>query len=188
MAGSADDATPPATAAAYTAEDIQRYVSETVKPLKEQIEALLRAAKEANDREKAQDARIKRMEGEKAKQEETIGVMKKKLKIKAEDDHLTTDEEDEEEGSQTSKTIKDIKGFDIKTAPKPDKYGGDVKDFHVWQDIFTATMRALDSQWMMILKETEDMDEEIIKKEQEEEMKERWGVPSEAVWTRISCI
>ena len=48
-----------------------------------------------------------------------------------------------------------------------------MKDFHVWQDLFTATMTALDAQWMMILKDIEDMDEEIIKKEQEEEMRKR---------------
>ena len=63
-----------------------------------------------------------------------------------------------------------------------------MKDFHVWQDLFTATMTALDVQWTMILKDIEDMDEEIIKKEQEEEMRKRWGVSSEAVWKKIKQI
>ena len=41
--------------------------------------------------------------------------------------------------------------------------------------MFNATLASLDPQWAMILKGIEDMDEEIIKSKQEEEMKEKWG-------------
>ena len=90
-----DAASPSTTAAAYTAEEAQLHVAEAVQPLKDQIEKLLKAVKEASDRENTQNDRLKKMEGEKAKQEEVIGLMKKQLKINTEDDDLTTDEEDE---------------------------------------------------------------------------------------------
>ena len=70
----------------------------------------------------------------------------------------------------------DIKGFDHKSAPKPDKYNGNINDFHVWQDLFVATLTALDPQWQMILKEVEGMEEEIIRAGQEEVMKNKWGI------------
>ena len=91
-----DAASSPTTAAAYTAEETQLHVAEAVQPLKDQIEKLLKAVKEASDRENTQNDRLKKMEGEKAKQEVLIGLMKKRLKIKTEDDDLTTDEEEEE--------------------------------------------------------------------------------------------
>ena len=117
-----DAASPSTTAAAYTAEEAQLHVAEAVQPLRDQIGKLLKAVKEASDRENTQNDRLKKMEGEKAKQEEVIGLMKKRLKIKTEDDDLTTDEEDEEK--EDAKKIKNIKGFDVKAAPKPYKYGG----------------------------------------------------------------
>ena len=190
--------------AAYTPQEVGAHVREEIgkevekineemKPLKAQIEVLLKAMEAATNREKAQELRIQKMEAEKAKQEDTIGAIKKKLRIKAIDDSLSTsDEEDDGEraaadptsaaaNGETTKKIKDIKGFDHKTAPKPDKYGGDVKEFHVWQDLFTVTMSALDPQWSMILKEIEGKEEEIIRKEHEEDMRKSWGITSEPI-------
>jgi hypothetical protein len=130
------------------------------------------------------------MEVEKNEQEKMSTKMAKKLNIRRLNDDLDTEEDqggEEREGEQgqAAKGIKDIKGFDQKSAPKPDKYGGEIREFQTWQDLFTALLAAHDPQWTMILKDIEKMDEEIIKKEQERKLREEWGISKDATWKKI---
>ena len=49
--------------------------------------------------------------------------------------------------------IINIKGFDFKTLPKPQKYDMEPKDFEEWFNLFTSMMVAMDPVWDKILEQ-----------------------------------
>ena len=46
-------------------------------------------------------------------------------------------------------------------------------------------MNALDPQWATILEEIEDMEEKIIRKEEEEALKKKLGIGKDSTWKKI---
>ena len=49
--------------------------------------------------------------------------------------------------------IINIKGFDFKTMPKPQKYDMEPKDFEEWFNLFTSMIVAMDPAWDKILEQ-----------------------------------
>ncbi len=108
-----------------TLQELERYVNYKMPPLHQQINALVKAANDAEKREKDQKVKVLELEVEKTEQEKMIAKMAKTLNIKSLDDDL--DMEEEKGGgsvrSKAAKGIQDIKGFDQKSVPTPDKFG-----------------------------------------------------------------
>ena len=48
-------------------------------------------------------------------------------------------------------TIIQIKGFDNKSTPKPDRFNCKPEDYEEWKELFVASMMAMDSIWEPIL-------------------------------------
>ena len=81
--------------------------------------------------------------------------------------------EQQEQGKDKKDHGNDIKGFDAKHAPKPEKYDMDPKGYQAWHDLFTANMTSQDSKWEAILAMIEAYGKSPIKQVQEEEIKEK---------------
>ena len=45
------------------------------------------------------------------------------------------------------KNIKNIKGYDFKNAPKPEKYDNNPAEYEDWKVLFEASLLAIDVRW-----------------------------------------
>ena len=56
-----------------------------------------------------------------------------------------------------------LKGYDHKTAPRPNPYDfGDEHEFYAWKDLMVALMTSYDGRWEIILEHIEKMDKKVI--------------------------
>lgn len=62
-------------------------------------------------------------------------------------------EESSGEESDDGAKIKSIRGYDHKSAPKPDKFDLNPADFENWRELFAALMLSMDENWEIIMRE-----------------------------------
>ena len=102
----------------------------------------------------------KRKEEEEEEEEETKKKENKKKNKKdetadeSEEDETSDEDEDEDartDGDDSDETIKKVRGYDIKSAPKPEKFDLKPEEFEEWKELFLAALLALDPQWEAIL-------------------------------------
>ena len=86
-----------------------------------------------------------------------------------------SDDEDANEEKEKKEKKEGIKGFDSKNTIKPEPYEGKPEQFHVWNELFTAGLAAVDEQWDQVLKEISDYGSVPIKEEQEIEIMKNLG-------------
>ena len=87
--------------------------------------------------------KVKTLEGKVEEKNKMIEDLQQELDI------LKEEKAPKEESSEKKKN--DIKSFNHKDVPKPEKYDCDIKDFNSWHDLFGATLINLDDQWEQVL-------------------------------------
>ena len=115
------------------------------------------------------------LRGQKLEKDVEIEQLKGKVR-----DLMKEKKHDDDDGGD-NKHIKDVRYFDSKNAPKPDKYDCGVEQYHAWHELFVATLIAQDASWDRILKSIEKYGKKMIKKEDVENIKTELGMSGETL-------